>query len=198
MGRNSSNYRKYFLNIIVLYKQRRDLKTYLELLLSIAAIAIFMVFAIKPTIITITDLITKINTEQVTSDALDIKIKNLGIAQSTFNQNQDGINLLSQAIPNGPDVASYVRQLQGVAAKESAQIISLTVSQTDLSNKVGSGSAQMITTTVTASGDYGNLQNFIKDVESLRRPAIIENINLVAESSGTLDLTFSPKAAYNQ
>src|SRR5690348_2925170 len=75
-------YQKYLLDIMTIYKQRGDLQAYLEILLSIVAVGVFAVFAIKPTLVTIGGLITKNQTLQKTSNDLDTKIKNLGIAQT--------------------------------------------------------------------------------------------------------------------
>jgi hypothetical protein len=51
-----SRYRAYFLNIYNLYKQRPDLRMFLEILLSLGAIAIFAAFAVRPTALTIVQL----------------------------------------------------------------------------------------------------------------------------------------------
>src|SRR5258708_29137114 len=126
------NYQKYLLDVMALYRQRPDLKAYLEVLLSIVTIGMFILFAIKPTLITIADLWTKIQSEQITSDQLDVKIKNLGLAQTIFNKEKTNIDLLNQAIPTGPDVASYVRQLEGVIKKDSITTTTISVDKASL------------------------------------------------------------------
>lgn len=196
----NSTYKKYLLNIMLLYQQRRDLKAYLELLLSVAAIALFLVFAIKPTLVTITDLLTKINAEQQTSDTLDTKIKNLGIAQTNFNNNTDKLTLLSAAVPDRPDVANYVRQIEGLIQKESLTVISIEAANVNLTNATSSATTVVTNSlplTITVTGEFTNLENFIKDIENLRRPAIINKADLVQTDTG-LALTIMPKAAYQQ
>lgn len=201
MGGNlrNSTYQRYFLNIISLYRQRRDIKAYLELLLSVISISILIVFAIKPTVVTITDLITRINSEKETANSLDTKIKNLGIAQNLYNQEESNINLLNSAVPDNADVATYIRQIEGLIQKNSLNTTSITVSQVPLigSSSISTNATAGVSSSITVSGTYENLQNFIKDLENLRRPAILTKVNLLSTDSG-LTLTVTPNAAYTQ
>lgn len=191
-------YQKYLLNIMALYKQRPDLKAYLELLLSIATIGVFVIFAIKPTLVTIADLIIKINTLQQTSDAMDTKIKNLGIAQTLYNANGDKITLLNeQAVPANPNVAAYVRQTEGLTKKNNISTVSVSVDTSPLVAATGSGT---INVTETLTGAYGDLASFLKDVELLRRPTFIDKLDIVSFNSGqgtTLNLTTQSEVPYN-
>jgi len=179
------DYQKYLYNIVALYKQRQDLKAYLEILLSIGTIALFVVFAIKPTLITIADLVVKINNQQQTSDALDTKIKNLGIAQTLYNQEAANITLLNSAIPNGSSVPSYVRQVEGAIQKNSVTESSLSIDKVDLLSTNSTGSASFNLTT-TVSGNYQNLVSFMQDLENLRRPSILSKVDF---TSGSLTTT---------
>lgn len=184
----SRQYQRYLLDIASLYRERQDLKAYLEILLSIVAVAVFVVFAIKPTFITISDLVTKINTEQATSDALDVKIKNLGIAQGLFDQEQNNINLLNSAVPTGPSVTSYIRQMEGMVQKEGVTPVTFTVNQVDLISKDSSASgesssAKTINVTVSVTGTYQNLISFLKDIENSRRSSILNKVDLNINAS---------------
>lgn len=200
------NYQRYLLNIVALYRQRPDLKAYLEILLSIATIGIFVIFAIKPTIITIADLLTKINSEQLTSDQMDTKIKNLGLAQSAFTAEQNNIKLLNTAIPTGPDVPTYIRQIEGFIKKENVTTITLAASQVDLLSKAATPSGQSSSSlsagfTLTATGNYAQLINLIQDIESLRRPSLINrldfSINKDNPDAKALNLTLTAQTPYN-
>lgn len=182
------NYQRYLYNIVALYKQRQDLKAYLEILLSIAAVGVFVIFAIKPTFITIADLIVKIDNQQKTSDALDLKIKNLGIAQTTLNQQQNNIKLLDDAIPSGPSYPAYIRQVEGAIQKEGVTEDNLTSKNIDLLGTSASGSASF-TLTTNVSGNYQNILSFIKDIENLRRPSILDKITFTANSLNVINET---------
>lgn len=189
-------YQKYVLNIMALYKQRPDLKAYLELLLSLMTVAFLTIFAIKPTVVTIGDLLTKINSEQITSDQLNTKIKNLGVAQKLYNSNTGTILLLNQAVPTNPDVATYIRQTEGALNRDQVKPVNITVGEVSLTAATESG---LISVTTSSSGTYTSLTSFLKDVESLLRPAFIAKldlVNLVQEGAKTLNLTVTAHAPY--
>jgi len=192
----NQTFQKYLLSISVLYQQKQSLREYVELLLSLIAIGTFVVFAIKPTLVTIGDLFTKINVEQATSDALDTKIKNLGIAQNQFNANEDKINLLQTAVPAVADPGGYIRQLEGLAKKENLTIINTSSSKVDIIQASASAN-QAVAPTISVSGDFAHLENFLKDVESLRRPSIIQKLDF-SQTNNVLSLTVTPNAPFSQ
>ncbi len=186
-------YQKYLQNIVILYKQRQDLRSYLEILLSVVTIIIFVIFAIKPTLVTITDLITKIQSQQETSNKLDEKIKNLGTAQNLYAKEESKINILQEAVPDNPDVAGYIRQIEGLIKKENLTTLNLGASQVDLTG--ASVSAQILGTTISVSGDHTKLENLMKNIENLRRPS---NLIKISESisENILNLTITGQTPY--
>jgi type IV pilus assembly protein PilO len=188
-------YQKYFYNIISLYKEKHDLKIYLELILSLITIGIFVVFAIKPTVTTIADIVTKIKVEQETSDKLDTKIKNLGIAQTLYNAEKANINLLDTAIPSGSDISGFIRQNEGLIKKENVTPITVSVDKTNLLVATTSASVLGVTTSIT--GEFNNLENFIKDIESLRRPSIISKMNM-SETDKLINLSLTLQTPYTK
>lgn len=204
----TNNYQKYFLNFVALYNKRPDLKAYTEILLSIVTIGIFIVFAIKPTLVTIAQLITKINEQQQTSNDMDTKIKNLGIAQNLYSREQSNINLLNQAVPTGPDVANYVRQIEGVMKKENVTPLTMSIDQVNV--LAASISATQVTTanpaaaniTISINGGYTPLLALLQDIESLRRPASLSKLSFsvtqVDKNTQVLNLTISAHAPFEQ
>jgi len=66
-------YKGFFPKFISLYKQRRDLRAFLELILSLSVIIILSVFALKPTVLTIVSLYKEINSKRDTLALLNQK-----------------------------------------------------------------------------------------------------------------------------
>ncbi len=197
-----SQYQKYMLNIVALYQRRADLKAYTEILLSIVAVIFFIIFAIKPTVVTIANLITKINAEQQTSDLMTTKINNLSIAQGLYNEQTNNINFLNQAVPNGPDIATYVRQIEGMIKKDGLSAITIGSGDVSIITPTATSSAQKLVSTISVSGTYDQLTAFISDIESLRRPAIIGKLDFaltdISQGQKGLTLTISPQTPFNQ
>src|SRR5258708_1463160 len=198
-------YQKYLLNVMALYRQRPDLKAYLEVLLSIVTIGMFILFAVKPTFVTIADLWTKIKAEQITSDQLDTKIKNLGLAQTVFNSQAANLTLLDQAVPTGPNIGTYVRQIEGVVKKDNVTTTTLSVNKTDLISLATASaltqSSSSVGVSISVTGTYQNLSSFLADLETLRRPTIIKkldyNLVQISESVKVLNLNVLVSIPYN-
>lgn len=186
-----SRYRGYFLNIVNLYKQRADLRAFIEVIFSIATITIFLIFALKPTALTIIALIGQINEKKVTIAGLDQKISDLVKASNLYNQNQNSIQLVDTAVSISPQPDTFSKQMQALAAKYSVKIVGLSIGEVTLvgANKnfkprstlkaLPEDSLEM-PVSLNLQGDYPNLLAFLKDFENLR---IITKIDQAGISS---------------
>lgn len=187
-------YKEFFLNISALYKKRADLRAFLEIILSISTIVLFLVFALRPTVITIIDLLQQIKEKQSTLSALTQKVKDLGTAGVTLSQNQDTIPDIDVAVPTLPDPDIFSEQIEGLAARDSVQILSISFDQMSIvgpatqKNGVGSkplpGNANEMPFSISSKGSYANLITFIKDFENLR---ISKKIDALSINSSTTD-----------
>jgi Tfp pilus assembly protein PilO len=188
-------YRELLLNIVALYQQRPDLKAFLEILLSLATVSFFGIFALKPTVITISQLITEIKGKEETVAKMEQKIADLNTAQNLFFQESEKINLLKSAIPEAPDPQSFVRQIEGVANKNFVNVLGISLGEVTLVGKVKTKpsseetplpqGALGLSYSISASGNYSNLLLFISDLENLRRPLKIDNLGITSSETET-------------
>jgi Tfp pilus assembly protein PilO len=186
-----SRYKGFFLNILSLYKQRADLRAFTEVALSISSIAIFLVFALKPTALTIISLTQEINEKRETLENLNQKIDNLRKAQAVYSQNQGLVLNVDTAIATIPQPEIITKQVVGLAAKNSLSVLGLSVGQVTLLGKNVAtkktaefkplpGNAQEMPVSISVQGDYPNILLFIKDLESLRISSKIDSIGIGA------------------
>ena len=184
-----ARYKGFFLDIIDAYKQRQDLKMFIEVLLTLAAISLLLVFALRPTMLTIISLVKEIKGKQETIAKMDVKIENLRKAQSLVSSEHDSLVLLDDAIPIEPQPDSFIRQVQGFASTNSSQIKNISVDETTLKGTVkkvqakkeeGSlpSEASGISFSAGFSGKYEDLASFLEKLESLRRPLKINSVSL--------------------
>jgi Tfp pilus assembly protein PilO len=181
-------YKDLFLNIVTLYKQRRDLRAFLELILSLSTVIIFVVFALKPTAVTIISLYNQIKDKQDTLNTLNQKVSNLQKANNVFNQNQNVIPDIDAAIFSAPEPDTISKQILGLAGKDSVSLLGVSVGQVmligkntapkDASVKPLPGGAQSMSVSISAKGNYTNLLAFIKDLENLRIPVKIDSLTI--------------------
>ncbi len=181
-----TRYREFFLNITELYKKRADLRAFLEVILSISAITIFLLFALKPTALTIISLVKEIREKQATIAGLDEKIKNLKIATGVFAQNESAISIVNDSVGTSALPNVIAKQTNGLAARDSVDILGLSIGQvtligvtpnkkTDKDLKAMPENANDMPISISVRGDYASLMKFVKDFENLKIPVRIDN-----------------------
>lgn len=171
-------YKEFFLNVMVLYRKRADLRAFLEIILSLTTVTIFLVFAIKPTTLTIISLIQQIQEKKETVSTLDQKIQSLRTASGVFEQNKSVIPIINRTIPTLPNPDLVSKQIQGVSAKNSISLLGLSIGQATFVGEKGKstkksdekplpGDPQEMAISISAKGNYPNLIAFAKDMENL-------------------------------
>ena len=174
-----SRYKGFFLNILALYKKRADLKMFLEVILSIITITIFSLFALKPTALTIIALVKEVQGKESLIEKLDQKISNLEKAREVFSQEQSAIPIIESAIPDSPSPDILVRQIEGLAAKNSVGILGISMGEVALiGNK-----AKEVSISISITSAYQNLNLMIKDIENLRIPVKIDTLGINANTA---------------
>jgi hypothetical protein len=184
-------YKEFYLNILALYRRRADLRGFIEIILSLSTIAIFLVFALKPTALTIISLVKEINGKKTTLVGLNQKVNDLQTAQGVYIQNQDLISNVDTAVATKPLPDAISKQIVGLAAKNSVSVSGLSIEQVTLIGKSASpkktaefkplpGDSKEMAVSMSIKGDYLSLLSFVKDLENLR---IISKIDLVGISS---------------
>jgi Tfp pilus assembly protein PilO len=168
---------------------------FLELLLSLATITLFAIFALKPTVTTISQLLRDNKAKADTIQQMDTKIQNLQTANSVYNQFQSKIPLIYSSIPIGIEPESFSRQIQGIAITSSVKVLGINISEVILTGTeqkktvTGSvglpGGANGITFSINLSGSYEALLSFLKRAENLRRPIQIDSINISSSQTET-------------
>lgn len=191
--KNYFRYKSYFLNIVNIYKQRKDLKMFLEVILSLITIAFFAIFALRPTLLTIAELVKDIEAKKQTVSKMDTKISNLQKAQDIMIQEEAKISLLRTAIPDKPSPEIFVRQIEGLVAKHSVNILGMSIGEAVLVGEekvqrkktevtelpLGAGSLSF---SVSVTGNYQSIISFLSDLENLRMPVKIDAVNIVSSN----------------
>jgi hypothetical protein len=196
-------YRSFFMNIYRVYTSRRDLKMFIEIILSLFTISFFTFVALKPTALTITQLLEDIKLKESTVAKLDEKIVNIKEAQRIFTQEGSRLDILDQALPDSPTPETFTRQVEGIARLHGVKINNLVIdevvligkskfvqTQTDLENLPEGAEGAIFS--LNLLGGYESLSSFLGDLENLRRPTKIDHVIInIAEVDGERLLTMS-------
>lgn len=179
-------YRSFFLNIYNVYKQKPNVRIFMELLLSISTISFFLIVALRPTALTIVALLDEIKAKKETVSQLDTKIANLQKAQATYDQEFSRLSVLDTSIPTTPTPETFVRQIEGLANNTSTSILGMTIGETVLTGTsiepikkskdltAFPNGSDAVNFSISVTGDYSNLDVFFKSLENMRRPIKVD------------------------
>ena len=198
---NSSRYRELFKNLIRLYNTKPNIKAYLELILTISTVIVFALFAIKPTILTILDLNKEINSKEATVSKLKQKITNLQIANNLLQQEGQSLSFIDQAIPNTAEPDIFLNTVETLAQQNSVLLVGFSITNIELLGKSKDKTLEkgMLLFSLSVSGNYSNLNNFLINLENLRRPFKVESFSFnknSTENGQVLVLTIAGKLPY--
>lgn len=185
-----SRYKGFFLNIVELYKKRSEVKIFLELILTVVSLVIFSVFALKPTLVTIIELVKEIQAKEETIGKMDEKIKNLIAAQTNLSRERESLILLDQAMPIYPYPEQTMGQFVGLANEKQIGLESVNLGDISLKGGVSknrSSSSDLeklpenvnsFDITVNMNGSFESLIDTLAYIEKMRRPVKIDSVSL--------------------
>lgn len=198
-----SRYKDFFLNFYGSYRKRAEVKMFIEILLSISVSAFFVFFALRPTIVTILELVKTIQEKEKTVETMEQKLDNLELARNIYDQNADSIALLNRVLPEVPEPEVLSRQLQGIAGQNSLEVSSLTIEELTLhGNSVPQTSddvsalppkANPITFKLNLkTSSFSFIPSLLTNLENLRTPIRLDNFLIsAAETEGVLDFVLA-------
>jgi len=196
--KNYLRYKSYFLNVAGQYRERADVKVYLEILLSLATVIVFSIFALRPTLLTIAELIKEIETKNGTITVIDSKIDNLSRAQRLNDQQKANIALLKIAIPEEPSPDIFARQIEVFTQRNQTPLSSFSLGKTLIlgektskspvpkvaneedSSGVQSGRIGFSVQTKVGITDYLKASTLLGEFEKMRRPVGINTFTFSA------------------
>lgn len=188
---NYLRYRTYFLNVTNQYRERGDIKAYLEILLSLITITIFSIFALRPTLLTIGELIKEVETKKETLAKIDSKIQNLSKAQLLYDRQRKNIYILNVAVPARATPEVFTQQLDAIAIKNGIKMTRINLDngeilKTEIPRDRGSekNQVQELPFSIEARidiDDFTKLVSLITDMENSRVITKINQLSLALE-----------------
>lgn len=178
------HYQRYFVNIRRFY-QRKQVRVYTGIVLSILTVAFFSFFAIRPTLVTIAALLKEIKDKEAIASQLENKVNALNSAQIAYQQVEKDLYLIDEALPLDPNLSLFVRQLEALARRENVTIGSLQFRATTLKGEKAAARADETKTespqtaremnfSLAVAGEYNQLKSFLNVLTRLRRLVIID------------------------
>jgi len=157
----------------------------LELIFSLFAILFFAVLAIRPTLQTISGLITEINEKKELDQQLQRKIVALSTAQDEYQRLSSKINLLDQTIPSKPELIKTIKVIEKHATENNVVITSIRIPEIpeETSQMTANQTPERIDLyfSIRVTGDYPSIRDFLGALNQYRRMIVVEEIGFIVD-----------------
>jgi uncharacterized protein (UPF0333 family) len=160
----------------------------LELFLSVGAVIFFAIFAIRPTLLTMSDLIKEIEEKRELNTQLDRKRNALSSAQVEYKALESRLPVLDEAIPSSPNLIYTLKIIEKQASENGVIITSIVTPEVP---PEGSDTAepapavdlqrQTLPLTITFVGEYPTIRQTIENLQASRRSFIIDTITFTTD-----------------
>lgn len=156
-------------------------KVSIELVLTVGLVLFLGVFAIRPTLITMSDLIKEIDDKTALDRQLGQKIAALSTAQSEYLSIENRLGVLEEAIPNNPDVVQDLKLIEKMASD--ASIVVTNISIEELPKEVLGElpfeklKRSSVVARISVVGDYPTIRQFAENLYASRRVFVIDTIS---------------------
>lgn len=126
---NESNFKglrlsRYYRSLEPLFKSK-DTQAYTMVIMSLFTITFFGLFAIKPTLKTITSLQRQITDKGYLNQKLDEKINSLILAQESYQEIESDLPFIYSLLPDSPNFPSLLRKLEILTVQHNVSIIGI-------------------------------------------------------------------------
>jgi Tfp pilus assembly protein PilO len=172
--------RKDVTNALNQFYNRPVARVSVELLLTLCTILFFALFAIRPTLLTMSDLIKEIEDKRTLDTQLSQKIAALSSAQSEYLGAEDRLAVLDEALPSKPGIIEVVKTIEKIASNRNVAITSLNITEVPQEPTepppFDKTSRQNISLAITITGDYLTIRQFIEEIKNVRRSFVIDTV----------------------
>lgn len=198
-----SRYRKYLQSIQNQPLLGPGLWTVFSLLLLVGV----LVFALRPTLITISGLIGQIEQRKIVSEALDRKIYSIQKATDEFTTIEPRLNLLDEALPENPNWELLTRKLEVIATEsgirlEKIQFKNVVIASSAALTKPSEATTNLPANTsavefsISGKGEYKDLKIMTDRIEKMRRILVLSSIDMSRDDKGELNIIVIGEAGF--
>jgi len=175
-----------YLQLFPDFKQEK-VKKVTSFALTLVALSFFGLFAINPTLSTITKLRKELDDDKYTDQQLQNKINNLSNLQQEYSLIQKDLTDIYSAIPDTPDSAKFIAQIKAIGAQSGMTIEQIQIYQVEMNPKPADFFSYNFS--VSGQGNYDQILNFISLVNKTKRITTQDSISIFHNQS---DDIYSP------
>jgi len=175
-----------------------------EIASTFSLITFFLIFAIRPTFLTISSLLGEIKAKETSSKLMKSKINNLIQAQDNFAQVQERYQVINSSLPDRNSFSTLYDQLQSSARQSAFSLETLSFSLNKNTAIPSFEAAKNYQVSLTSPAPFTSFVNFVDVISQNRRLIDISNLTFsskdvsskTASQSSEMLSTFSADVYY--
>ena len=146
-----------------------------SVLVAVVVIALWWVFAYSPARSEASKVSADVDTAKAESRTLETQNKQLEDLKAKAPQIQAELDRLSNAVPEDAHLASFIQQANQIATATGVKWASVAPTE-----PAPTGSAGTIALTISVSGDYYQVLDYINQLENMPRLVVVDQISLTS------------------
>lgn len=157
------------------------IRNYGHIIFSISITAIFVIFAIRPTVETILVLQKKLQDSDIVLTQITKKAENLSLGKQNYDKlDSTTRSQVQAAIPDTTEIRSVTQTLEQAAERHDASVSALQIQPLVIESKKEDivGTLSEISFTFNATGFYQDLTSLLQDLKSSDRLISIDSLSL--------------------
>ncbi len=191
-------YEKYYKDLLPYFKREKNQK-YFAVILTLGASIFFALFAINPTLSTISGLRKEVEDNKFVEQKLSQKVNNLSSLSTEYQSIQKDVSYIHDAIPLQPEAPLLIAQIQSIAEGSAVAVTDLKVSTVNLVSQAASSSSSF-GFELTAKTNYEGLGVFTSGLINMQRVVSIDRISITKtdEADQNLEIEIKGSAFYKK
>lgn len=162
-----------------------------EIASTFTLITFFLVFAIRPTFLTISSLLGEIKAKETSTKLMKAKINNLIQAQDNFAQVQERYQIINSSLPDKNSFSTLYDQLQSSAGQSSFSLESINFTLNPKNTNPAFDAAKNYQVSLTSPTAFTSFVNFIDVISQNRRLIDISNLSFSSKNTTSKTATQS-------
>ena len=173
------------------------IRTYGSTILTIIALTVFIVFAIKPTVETILILQKTLSDQHQILDKLNEKSKNLSLGRKNYQALEESTKIkINSLVPINPEIGQVAKALENVSKVTDASISAIQFQSFTINKPLKNQTLAEIPFNFNIEGSYSAILTILSNLHSMERLISINQIAFNKLEGGRLLLSISGKAYY--
>lgn len=170
-------------SVLMDFYQKPVARVSIELILSVIVVIVFALFAIRPTLLTMADLVKEIADKKELSQQMNLKLASLASAQEQYELNQSQFYLLDEAISRQMDLIKSLKIIEKLAGESQLVIEQMSISeipekvdQALLTYNFGDYHREFLEINISVIGSYFQIREFVEKIMNLRQLILVDQV----------------------